>query len=102
MYNKFTTQNFATNSDLHNHNTRNRNDIVTPHLHKTRSQSCWIYRSIHLRNTMPVNLRECETVTSSSVLLKTLLWNINRYLFEFDIYFVLFLSFIIVAAVISK
>ena len=61
MYHKFTTQNFTTNSDLHDHNTRNRNNIVTPHLHKTRSQSCWIYRGIHLWNTMPVDLRESET-----------------------------------------
>ena len=61
MYNMFTTQNFSTNSDLHDHNTRNRNNIITPHLHRTRSQSCWMYRGIHLWNTMPVNLRECET-----------------------------------------
>ena len=56
MYNKFKTQNFSINSDLHDHNTRNRNNIVA--LHLRRSRCILMYRGIHLWNTMTIILKE--------------------------------------------
>ena len=53
---------FATNSDIHPHLTRHRNDMLLPHFRRARSQSSWMYQGATLWNNLPANLKALNTV----------------------------------------
>ena len=53
---------FATNSDIHLHLTRHRNDIVLPRFRRARTQSSWMYQGATLWNNLPGNLKTLNTV----------------------------------------
>ena len=56
----FKNQNFATHSDLHSYNTRNRQDIVLPLLNRTRSQTSFFYQGITVWNFIPAEIRSLQ------------------------------------------
>ena len=43
----------GTQSDVHNHNTRRRNDLILPRYNRSRSQTSWMYQGIRLWNSLP-------------------------------------------------
>ena len=53
---------FQTNSNYHNHNTRNRNNIVTQHFNRSSSQSCFLFQSTKEWNLIPVVIKSSNTL----------------------------------------
>ena len=53
----FKNQNFATHSDNHAYNTRNRQDLVVPRFNRSRTQSSYFYQGILLWNSIPSDIR---------------------------------------------
>ena len=43
----------GTQSDVHAHNTRRRNDLILPRYNRSRSQTSWMYQGIRLWNSLP-------------------------------------------------
>ena len=60
MYNKFSNRNFSTHADIHIHNTRNRDNIVLPRYHMSKTQLYWLYRGTQLWNFIPDRIRDSE------------------------------------------
>ena len=55
---------FDTQSDIHQHHTRNRNDFVLPLYRRTRTQSSIFYQSRILWNNLPANIRNIQSLGS--------------------------------------
>ena len=53
---------FSTNSDIHPHLTRHRNDIVLPRYRRARSQSSWMYQGAIIWNNLTGNLKALNTI----------------------------------------
>ena len=66
MHNNF---NFISQSDVHQYNTRNSNNLTIPSYNRAKSQATWLYRGIHLWNTLPDSIK---TLRSGYVFKKTL------------------------------
>ena len=49
-------------SEIHNHNTRNRNNLRTPAVHLSHSQRNWKYKGIQLWNSIPDNIKQCTSI----------------------------------------
>ena len=50
----------VTQGDIHTYDTRNQNALIIPRYNKTRSQSSWMYRGIHLWNSLPDDTKLIE------------------------------------------
>ena len=53
---------FQTNSNFYNHNTRNRNNIITQHFNRSSSQSCFLFQSTKEWNLIPVVIKSSDTL----------------------------------------
>ena len=57
-------------SEIHNYNTRNRNNLRTPGVHLSRSQMNWKFRGIQLWNSIPEYIKQCSSRNLCKVKLK--------------------------------
>ena len=58
------SNNFFTQADVHDHNTRNRNNLVVPQYRRARTQSSIFYQGISLWNNLPSEVREIQSLNS--------------------------------------
>ena len=65
--------NYISQSEIHSYNTRNRGNITTPFFNRSQSQSTWLYRGVHLWNSVPDEIKSSLTVTSFKNAIKNLL-----------------------------
>ena len=56
----FKNQNFATHSDHHSYNTRNRQDLVIPRFNRSRTQCSYLYQGMLLWNSIPSDIRSLQ------------------------------------------
>ena len=49
------------NSDIHNYNTRSRDDFIVPYYSRTSSQSCFIYQASTEWNLIPQTVKDCHS-----------------------------------------
>ena len=52
---------FQLHSDIHNHNTRHRSNLVLPHYHRSKSQLSFSFQSIKEWNNVPEEIKQSET-----------------------------------------
>ena len=68
-------------SNLHNHSTRNRNNLVLPHFNQSKSQSSFLYQSIRRWNILPDHVKshdtliQVQTQAKRILFLVILIWN---------------------------
>ena len=53
----FSDQNGTIQSEVHSHNTRNRNNLITQRFNRSRTQSTWLYRGVQMWNSLPDEVR---------------------------------------------
>ena len=58
------------NSDIHSHNTRNRNNFSVPFFRRSASKSCFIYQSLTYWNSLPQSLKQKKNHANFNHLLK--------------------------------
>ena len=59
----------------HTHNTRSGGELTLPRYRRTSSQSSFLFQSIKVYNSLPLNLRNCISITSFKI-------NVKKYLLE--------------------
>lgn len=59
---------FEVNSDVHNHDTRNKNALRIKFCHYTKSQKNWCYTSTKLYNLLPLEIKSLKTVQFKNLL----------------------------------
>ena len=64
MFIHFDQSNYISQCEIHSYNTRNRGNITTPFLNRSQSQSTWLYRGVHLWNSVPDEFKSSLTMTS--------------------------------------
>ena len=55
---------FLSQADVHDHNTRNRNNLVVPQYRRARTQSSIFYRGIALWNNLPSEMKDIQSLES--------------------------------------
>ena len=65
--------NYIAQSEIHSYNTRNRGNITTPFFNRSQSQSTWLYRGVHLWNSVSDEIESSQTMTSFENAIKNLL-----------------------------
>ena len=73
MFIYFDRSNYTSQSEIHSHNTRNRGNIATPFFNRSRSQSTWLYRGVHLWNSVPDEIKSSLTMISFKNSIKNML-----------------------------
>ena len=63
---------FTAASDIHEHNTRNRNGFTIPKYNLSVSQNSWKFQGSKLWSSLPSDLKTCKTVYKFKRKLKTL------------------------------
>ena len=58
----FSNYNITAFSEIHAHNTRNRNDLILPQVNRTRTQSSLFYQGVKLWNSLPEDIRSIQYV----------------------------------------
>ena len=58
------SNNLLTQADVHDHNTRNRNNLVVPQYRRARTQSSIFYQGISLWNNLPSEIKQSQSLES--------------------------------------
>ena len=53
---------FQATSNIHSHNTRQNQNLAIPRYNRTKSQSSFLYNSIHAWNAIPTEIQNCNTL----------------------------------------
>ena len=62
LINTFKKQNLLSQSDVHSHLTRHRNNLIIPFYNLSRTQSTWLYQGILLWDSVPDQIKNTDEV----------------------------------------
>ena len=73
LVNTFKQQNLLSQSDVHSHFTRHRNNLIIPFYNLSRTQSTWLYQGILLWDSVPDQIKNTDEVVTFKSRLKNYL-----------------------------